>query len=157
MKIDYLAAHPEFIPVLSQWFLREWRDFYGDKSWETVAETFYERLNRSKIPLSLIAFEDGRLFGTISLLEESITTHKHLTPWLGALYVSEEQRRHGIGKQLIEAGLGEAAKLEIEKVFIGIRKAEDYYTKIGWKLVERTNFYDEEISIMRFDLGASEA
>ena len=68
MKIDYLANHPDFIPTLSKWFLREWRDFYGDKTWEDVAETFYERLNRDSIPLSLVAFEEQHPFGTISLL-----------------------------------------------------------------------------------------
>jgi predicted N-acetyltransferase YhbS len=156
MKIDYLAEHPEFIPTLSKWFLREWRDFYGDKSWEVVAETFYERLNRSRLPLSLVAFEDGSPFGTISLLEESISTHKHLAPWLGGLYVCEEQRRHGIGRQLIEAGVGEARKLRIEQLFIGIRRAEDYYMKLGWKIAERTNYYAEDIIIMRLDLGSSE-
>ena len=157
MKIDYLAEHPDFIPTFSKWFLREWRDFYGDKSWEVVAETFYKRLNRNRIPLSLVAFEDDSPFGTISLLEESISTHKHLTPWLGGLYVCEEQRRHGIGKQLIEAAVGEARKLGIEQLFIGIRRAEDYYMKLGWKFVERTTYHEEEIIIMRLDLGSSEA
>ena len=34
MNIEYLAEHPAFIPALSRWFLREWRDYYGDKTWE---------------------------------------------------------------------------------------------------------------------------
>jgi len=152
MKIDYLAEHPHFIPTLSKWFLREWRDFYGDKTWEDVAETFYERLNRNIIPLSLVAFDEQHPFGTISLLEESITTHQHLAPWLGALYVREEKRHHGIGRQLIEAGVGEAGRLGVERVFTGIRKAESYYLKLGWQVVERTNYHGEDITIMRLDL-----
>jgi len=156
-KIDYLAEHPDFIPTLSKWFLREWRDFYGDKSWEAVAETFYKRLNRNRIPLSLVAFEDGDPLGTISLLEESISTHPHLAPWLGGLYVCEAERQRGIGRQLIEAGRAEAGKLGIGQIFIGIRKAEDYYLKLGWKIVERTHYHDEDIIIMQLDLGAREA
>jgi predicted N-acetyltransferase YhbS len=152
MKIDYLANHPGFIPTLSKWFLREWRDFYGDKTWEDVAETFYERLNRDSIPLSLVAFEEQHPFGTISLLEESISTHKHLTPWLGGLYVCEEKRHQGIGRQLIEADVGEARKLRVERVFIGIRKAENYYKKLGWQVVEGANYQGEDITIMRLDL-----
>jgi GNAT superfamily N-acetyltransferase len=152
MRIDYLANHPDFIPTLSKWFLREWRDFYGDKSWEVVAETFYERLNRNNIPLSLVAFEEKQPLGTISLLEESISTHKHLAPWLGALYVCEEKRHHDIGRQLIEAGVNEARKLGVERLFIGIRKAEDSYLRLGWQIVERTNHHGEDITIMRLDL-----
>jgi GNAT superfamily N-acetyltransferase len=157
MKIDYLAERPAFIPALSEWFLREWRDFYGDKTWEDVAETFHRRLNRSAVPLALVAFEGVRPLGTISLLEESISTRKHLTPWLGGLYVREEERRHGIGRQLIEAAVGEAGKLGIGQLFIGIRKAEDYYLKLGWEVFERMNYYGEEITIMRLDLRRGEA
>ena len=157
MNIDYLAEYPAYIPALSQWFLREWRDFYGDKTWEDVAGTFYQRLNRSRIPLALVAFEEDRPLGTISLLEESISTRKHLAPWLGGLYVREDARRHGIGKQLIEAAVGEARGLGIEQLFIGIRKAEDYYLQLGWEMVERMDYYGEDIAIMRLDLRHSEA
>jgi predicted N-acetyltransferase YhbS len=157
MKIDYLAEHPAFIPTLSEWFLREWRGFYGDRTWEEVAETFYQRLNRGVVPLALVAFEGGRALGTISLIEESIGTREHLTPWLGGLYVREEERRHGIGRQLIEAAVGEARRLGIGQLFIGIRKAENYYSRLGWEVVERMNYYGEEITIMRLDLRQGEA
>jgi len=156
MKIDYLAEHRDFIPPLSKWFLREWRDFYGDKTWENVAETFYERLNRTAIPLSLVAFEDDCPLGTISLLEESISTYQHLSPWLGGLYVCEERRHQGIGRHLIEAGVEEARKLGAEQLYIGIRRAEDYYIGLGWQTVERTFYHNEEITIMRFDLRRNE-
>ncbi len=157
MHIDYLAEHPAFIPALSAWFLHEWRDFYGDKKWEDVAQTFYHRLNRSKLPLALVAFEERQPLGTISLLEESISTRKHLTPWLGGLYVREGVRGQGIGKQLIEAAVSEARELGIEQLFIGIRQAEDYYLKLRWERVERMDYYGEVLTIMRFDLGHGEA
>lgn len=152
MKIDYLAERPADIPALSKWFLREWRDFYGDKTWEEVAETFYRRLNRNAIPLALVAFEGEQPLGTISLLEESIGTHKHLAPWLGGLYVREEVRRQGVGRRLVEAAVHEAGKLGVGQLFIGIRKAEDYYLKLGWEVVERMNYHGEGVTIMRLDL-----
>ena len=157
MKIDYLAEHPTFIPTLSKWFLREWRDFYGDKTWEDVAETFYRRLNKGAVPMALVAFEGERPSGTVSLLAESISTRKHLTPWLGGLYVREEERGHGLGRQLIEAAVGEASKLGIEQLFIGLRKAEGYYLKLGWEVVERMNYYGAEITIMQLNLRRGEA
>lgn len=156
MKIDYLAHRPAFIPTLAEWFLREWREFYGDKTWEDVAETFYRRLNSRVLPLGLVAFEGERPLGTISLLQESITTRKHLTPWLGGLYVCEEERRHGIGRQLIDAAVDEAGKLGIGQLFIGIRKADEYYLKLGWKVVERLNYFGDEITIMRLDIGQAD-
>ena len=107
--------------------------------------------------MALVAFEGDRPLGTISLLEESVGTHKHLTPWLGGLYVREDARRLGIGKRLIEAAVGEARKLGVEQLFIGIRQAEGYYLKLGWVLVKRMDYYGEEVAIMRLDLRRSEA
>lgn len=129
-----------------------WRDFYGDKPWETVAETFNELLNHTKIPVSLVAFEKGKPLEKISLLIESIETHNHLTPWLGALYVCEEKRHQGIGKQLIEASINEAKTLGVKRLFIGIRKAENYYLKLGWQTNKHTNYHGEKIIIMQLDL-----
>ena len=157
MDIDYLVEHPAFIPTLARWFLREWRDYYGNKTWEDVAATFYDRLNRGHLPLALVAFEGGRPLGTISLLEESIGSRKQLSPWLGGLYVREDARRRGVGRQLIEAAVDEARKLGVEQLFIGIRKAEDYYVQLGWVLVERMNYHGEGVAIMRLDLRRGEA
>ncbi|HEX8250469.1 MAG TPA: GNAT family N-acetyltransferase [Pyrinomonadaceae bacterium] len=157
MKIDYLVEHQDFIPTLSKWFLREWRDFYGDKTWDIVAEVFYGRLNRRNIPLSLVAFEADYPLGTISLLEESISTYKHLSPWLGGLYVREERRKQGIGRYLIEAGVEQAGKLGAEQLYIGIRRAEDYYIRLGWQTIDRTFYHNEEITIMRIDSRPHEA
>lgn len=100
---------------------------------------------------------NGIILGTISLLEESISTRKDLPHWLGGLYVREEKRRHGIGKQLIEAGVDKAGKLGVKRLFIGIRKSESYYLRLGWQTVERTNYYGEDVTIMRVDLRQNEA
>ena len=91
------------------------------------------------------------------MLEESISTRKHLTPWLGGLYVCEDMRRQGIGRQLIEAAVGEARGLGIGQLFIGIRKAEGYYLRLGWEMIELINYYGEDITIMRLDLRRGEA
>jgi GNAT superfamily N-acetyltransferase len=152
MQIDYLARHKALIPAVSKLVLPDWEDFYGDITWKDVTEIFYERLNDNKIPLALIAFEGSQVFGTVSLLEESISTRKHLTPWIAGLYVCEEKRHCGIGMQLIEAAAHEARRLGTERLYIGIRKAEDHYTKLGWQTIERTIYHDEEIIIMRLDL-----
>jgi predicted N-acetyltransferase YhbS len=153
MHIDYLAAYPDYIPTLAKCFLEEWRDFYGSKSWEEVASSFYERLNIHKLPLALVAHEQQKPIGTISLLEESISIYKHLSPWLGGLYVHEEKRHQGFGKQLIEAGIREIRRLGYEQVYIGIRKAEEYYESFSWQIVERTTYHGENLVVMRFHLS----
>lgn len=127
MRIDYLASHTEFIPALARWFLEESPDYFRGQTWQDVARLFDGRLNRGRIPLALVAFEMEEPLGTVSLVEESITTHAHLTPWLAGLHVAQGHRHQGIATRLIEALIREAAALNIEKLYIGIRRAEDFY------------------------------
>jgi hypothetical protein len=49
--------------------------------------------------------------------------------------------------------VGEARRLGVEQVFVGIRRAEDYYSRLGWEVVERTNVHGEAVTIMRLNLS----
>lgn len=90
--------------------------------------------------------------GTVSLIEESISTRKDLGPWLAGLYVSEGERGRGLGGSLVEAAVSEARRLGFGQLYIIIRRAEDYYLSRGWELFERTQYHGEEVTILRLDL-----
>ncbi len=153
MKIEYLADHPNFIPTLSRWFMEASPDYYKDKTVEDVKATFAPRLNRGRVPLALVAIEDTEPLGTVSLLEESITTHTHLTPWLAGLHVAESRRHQGIATKLIEALIKEARAMNIETMYIGISRAEDFYTARGWQTVDKIVYYDKPVTIMQLRLN----
>lgn len=152
MKIAHLADHPQFTPTLAQWLLEESRDYFGEQTWADVATAIFQpRLNRDRLPLALVAFEDERPLGTISLSDESITTHKHLSPWLAALYVVESERHRGVATQLIAAALDEARRLGFVEVFIGISRAEEFYTARGWEILERVVYHSKPLTILQYD------
>jgi Acetyltransferase (GNAT) family. len=153
MKIEYLAYHTDFIPTLSRWFMESSPDYYRDKTLEDVAATFAPRLNRGRIPLVLVAFEDEEPLGTVSLLEESISTHTHLTPWLAGLHVAKSRRHQGIATKLIEALIQEAAAINIKTLYIGISRAEDFYSARGWQTVDKIVYYDKPLTIMQLRLN----
>ena len=152
MKIEYLADHPSFIPTLSRWFMEASPDYYSGKTLEDVAATFEPRLNRGRVPLALVALEDEEPLGTVSLLEESVTTHTHLTPWLAGLHVAEARRHQGIATKLIEALVQEAAAINFETLYIGISRAEDFYSARGWQTVDKIVYYDKPLTIMQLRL-----
>ncbi len=152
MKIAYLADYRHFIPTLSRWFLAESPAYYKDKTWKDVAATLDERLNRARVPLTLVAYRDNQPLGTVSLVEESITTHRHLAPWLAGLHVAEAWRHQGIATELINALVNEAAAIGVERLYIGISRAEDYYSGRGWQTVDKIIYYDKPVTIMQLDL-----
>ena len=102
VAVAYLADHRELIPELAAWFRREWPE---------ASEKFdpADRLSRfsvrDSIPMSLVALDRGRPIGTVSLLLESVHSHRHLSPWVGGLYVVPERRHQGVATQLISETL----------------------------------------------------
>ena len=157
MKIDLLKDHQQHIPTLAGWFKEEWPDYFQGQSLEAIAEAqFASRLNDRTLPMSLLAYENEYPVGTVALLQESITTHKHLGPWLGGLYVHPSYRHKGVGSELVRAGLGRAQGLGFDCIYAGVSKAEDHYVSQGWEVTERVIYFDKPLTILRRDLTDGE-
>jgi GNAT superfamily N-acetyltransferase len=157
MKIDLLKNHQQHIPTLARWFKEESPDYFQDKSLEDVAQDqFMSRLNDDVLPVSFIAYEAELPVGTIALLEASVTTHDHLTPWLGGLHVHPEFRHRGIGSKLVQAGIEKAIALGFDYLYAGVSSAEDHYIARGWEIFEKLSYHGKPLSILRLDLVKGE-
>lgn len=155
VRIDYLANHREHIPALASWFKAHDRDFLATSSLSDVARDHFEsRLNTDSLPISFIALVDDLPVGTIALLVESVTTHTHLSPWLGGLHVHPDYRHQGIGVSLVAHGLKRAQELGFDGVYAGIGRAEERYISDGWRVTERVMYCGKPLCIMRYGLRA---
>jgi hypothetical protein len=90
MKIDYLADHKELIPILARWMHEEWGYLYPEHTIEIRERLVAERSNKDRIPLTLVAIEDGKPVGTVCLMAHDMDTRPELTPWLASLYVEKK-------------------------------------------------------------------
>ena len=152
VKIDYLVNHREHAPTFASWFMAEHPGFFGDASLsDVVREHFETRFNTDSLPISFIALSNEQAVGTIALLVESVTTHTHLTPWLGGLHVHPEFRHQGIGMSLVAHGLKKAAELGFDGVYAGISRAEERYIADGWRVQERVIYCGKPLSVMRYE------
>ena len=150
MKIDLLKHHQQHILTLASWFKEASPDYFKDQSLEAIAqEHFVSRLNDNTLPISFIAYEGEIPIGTVALLLESVTTHKHLSPCLGGLHVHPEYRHKGIGSKLVQAGLEKAIALGFDCVYAGISKAEDHYISQGWEVFAKVIYCETPLSILR--------
>jgi len=127
MHISYLAEHPDAVATLAAWFKHEWPDYFSDRTVDDVAEIFRNRRNTDRIPMALVALEDGHLLGTISIVDESIATHTHVGPWLAGLYVDERNRGQGVGRALLRGAIAEARSLEVPVLYTGSRQSEESF------------------------------
>lgn len=105
ITIDFLADHLDVIPTLTKWFRDQWSDYYANWSDEELMQDFLEDISRNSLPSRLVAFESNELVGTIVLRKSRTETLPEHPPELGGLYVMEAYRGHGIGTELVRAGM----------------------------------------------------
>ncbi len=153
LKIELLADHPEAIPILKEWFEREWEPYYGPAGPGNAQEDLRDSCNRDELPVALVAIYEGEVCGTAALKAESVSTHKHLTPWLAALLVAPAFRRRGVGEQLIAAIEEKASQLGYKCIYVGTGEGsgtpESLLRNRGWKFVEKEPYFVSEVSIFQ--------
>lgn len=153
LQIELLADHPEAIPMLQAWFEQEWEPYYGPDGPGNAQEDLWTSCNRDKLPITLIAVYEGEVCGTAALKVESVSTHKHLTPWLAALLVSPAFRRRGIGEQLIAAIEEKARQLGYKHIYVGTGEGsgtpESSLRKRGWEFVEKQPYFGSDVLIFQ--------
>ena len=152
MKISYLADHPDVIPILSDWFYREWAYLHPDRTEQDVFRLLSERTNKNSIPVALVAFEGDELIGTVCLKIHDMDTKLELAPWLAGLYVKEAWRRKGVGSDLVKAIEKKALKLGVNHLFLYTPESEQLYSKLGWKVMERESYHEVPVTIMEKQL-----
>lgn len=152
-QLSYLADHREFIPTLAQWHFQQWGHYRAGDSVERRIGRLTEAANRRVVPTVIVAHEAGKVLGSAMLIACDMQTRPELTPWVAGVYVAAEERRRGIGTALVRRVTEEARALGFPCVHLFTFDAESYYARMGWAVVERTEYVGAAVTVMRWDLG----
>lgn len=136
MQIRFLSDCSEVIPALALLINLELQ--LGDQSSYSMAieRLKCRALNRDKFPLTLVAFEDTLPIGMVSLVECDLSSRPHLTPWIASLVVAAPYQGRGIGRNLMSEMECHAARLGFNRVFLYTWTAANFYSKMGWKIID---------------------
>jgi GNAT superfamily N-acetyltransferase len=158
ITIDYLADHLELLDDLAWLSWKEWQEIYQqrEQTLEHCLKNYRERMNTDRLPLTLVAVRAGlavnspELVGMVSLKFHDMDTRPDLDPWLGGLLVLPEWRNRGVGTMLMHRATAEARKLNAQSLYLWTHShsAERLYRKLGWQVVERTNYFGKEAVVM---------
>jgi GNAT superfamily N-acetyltransferase len=166
--IDYLANCPELIDELARLSWKEWQEIYQQRkqTLEHSVKNYRERMNTDRLPLTLVAVRARHgqsltglavnrleLVGMVSLKFHDMDTRPDLDPWLGGLLVLPEWRNRGVGTMLMLRATEEARRLNVPRLYLWTHSAERLYRKLGWQVVERTNYFGKEAVVMQIDLS----
>ena len=146
-KNIYLADRPELLPVLAGWFYDEWGRGNPNSSPESMQRILREFLNKDQFPLTIVRTRDSEPIASASLKIQEMETHLQYLHWLGGVYVHPQFRNQGIGSQLVEYTANEAKNLKVKELYLYTRNHGDFYTRLGWQVIERP-LYEGRIAIV---------
>lgn len=150
LEVLPLYQRPGLIEPVARLIYEEfWCEVEGGYSVADLIAHLRSATDPDRIPLSLIAVEDGQLLGTINLIENDDAKRSPLRPWLAAMVVSQGRRGEGIGSALVRALLAEAGRLGLPRLYFGT-DGPGFYARLGAQLHEQVR---EDFFIMRFELG----
>ena len=147
VRIGYLVDHPEALPTLERLFESEWASYYGAGGRGNAHQDLIAYSNRGQLPVGLVAFLDSEPCGVAALKADSISTHKHFTPWIAGGMVAPQFRRNGIGARLVSALEDVARNLGFTTVYSGTSTANSLLIHEGWQLMEVVQYDGEAVSI----------
>ncbi len=96
-----------------------------------------ENLGAGPIPTALVAHEDNRFIGTVSIIACDEDTRPQYTPWVAALWVEPEYRGRGIGAALVDRAAAFAFGAGAGRVYLlaGPHR-RSLYEGLGWSVLE---------------------
>jgi len=154
IRIEYLADHPECIPALAVWFYEQWSWFLPpESSAETIAIKFHTHVNRDTPPIALVAFDGTELMGTASLRVHDMDILTDLSPWLGGVYVAQNHRHKGIGRQLVSAVEKKALELGYRSIYLFTTDKAPMYSKLGWNVLNQLEYHQHPVVVMHRTLS----
>ncbi len=153
MKIVYLRDYPEYVDIVVDWNYNEFVIKEGKNKDKSKIKEFYSNSNYDKFPICYIAIEEKVCLGTVSIFNNDLKPRQDLSPWLGALYVSEKHRGRGIAAKLIDKVLEKVSKMEYKAIYLRTEHTADYYKTRNWSFLSNEVDIDgRNTEVYLFDL-----
>jgi N-acetylglutamate synthase-like GNAT family acetyltransferase len=152
MRVEHLAEHIDVIPTLASWVYAQWGHLMSPETTpETLVREFERRTVLCCIPETFVAVEGNVPLGMARLVVHDLPTRMDLSPWLATVYVAPEFRNRGVGSALVQAVMGEAQAMGVEKLYLFTPDKMTFYSRLGWQVVERTEHKERDVTVMVYE------
>ena len=152
VEFAWLADRPQFVPRLAALHHAQWSWIDPEWTLEEAQANLRVHTAGTAVPTTRVAFIDGALAGSVSLLANDHSRIRKWSPWLASLLVLPEFRCRGIGAQLVGEAVAIAARFGIGRLYLYTDDAAPFYARLGWSMVERLDLDGIEVDVMAIDL-----
>jgi GNAT superfamily N-acetyltransferase len=155
VEFAWLADRPQHVPRLAALHHAQWSWIVPDWTLEEARDNLAIHTAGTAIPTTLVAFVDGVLAGSVSLLANDHSRIRRWSPWLASLLVLPEFRGRGIGAAVVQEAVAIAARLGVERLYLYTDDAAPFYARLGWSPVERPVLDGHVVDVMAIDAPAA--
>lgn len=155
LEIKYLAQVPELIPILAKWSNDAWGKYDPTLTLESSVQSLQSRLNTKKVPLTLVAFLNKQLVGTVSLKDTvKLPGYSDRTLWLGSFIVPDKDNNTDVAEELLLRALDIARDLGYHQISSFESNPEDteWLLEYGWKLFATDTYQEHQVSLLEKSL-----
>jgi predicted N-acetyltransferase YhbS len=155
VEIEGLTLEQGLPATIAAMQFANWGRSTGFNSADEYERFLCDAARSSRLPAVLVARRGEKFLGSVNLLVHEMTTRPMLSPWLAQLFVMAEERDRGVGATLVRACLTRFAELGFSRVHLYTAAATTlpaYYTALGWKTIEETEYLGKMRAVMAFDL-----
>lgn len=156
VEIESLTLDQDLPATIAAMQFANWGPSTGYDSAAEYERFLRETVQSRDLPTVLVARRGEKFLGSVNLLIHEMTTRPRLSPWLAQLFVISEERGCGVGAALVRASLARFAELGFSRVHLYTAAATTlpaYYTALGWKRIEETEYLGKLRAVMAFDLS----
>ena len=155
VEIGSLTLKQDLPAKIAAMQFANWGRSTGFSSAEEYERFLCDAVRSHGLPAVLVARRGEKFLGSVNLLDHEMTTRPALSPWLAQLFVIAEERGRGVGVVLVRACLARFAELGFSRVHLYTAAATTlpaYYTALGWKTIEETEYLGKVRAVMAFDV-----
>lgn len=135
--------------TVAHWSLAQWARDFPDDTIEWYLDLYEESSRAAGLPKVFVAYLDGKLAGTASLVvDDELPDAIEAGPWVAAVFVTPPARRKGVGGALVRAALGCARELGFGEVYLYTETGVDWYADSGWEMVREAELAGHPVTVM---------
>ncbi len=148
MQFDFLGNQPQFIPTLAQWQHAMWGHLTAGATVQARIERLANHAGEAAIPTTVVAFADASALGSASLVQNDLSSHPHLGPFLASVYVDPPHRRRGIASALVTQITAAARQLNVATLYLITPDQQSLYARLGWQPLKNLPYRGEDVTLM---------
>ncbi len=150
-----LSDRPDAAATVAEWYFAEWGQKIPGLSRERLTAKVQASLNRDRLPLIVLAIEDGEVVGATELKYREMDIYPEMEHWLGGVFVTPRCRGRGVASFLASSVVDIAWRLGVQVLHLQTEhETGGLYARLGWKPMERVRYKGTSVLVMARAIGA---